>query len=55
MQRAAVEEGMRTLREDGWLKVLSGRTTVDEVVRVTKANEGIKHAKAEAAKPSEAK
>ncbi len=28
--------GMRTLREDGWLKVLAGRTTVDEVVRVTK-------------------
>ncbi len=35
---AALEEGMRTLREDGWLKVLSGRTTIDEVARVTKAN-----------------
>ncbi len=27
---------MRTLRQDGWLKVLAGRTTVDEVVRATK-------------------
>ena len=36
IKQAAVEEGMRTLREDGWLKVFDGRTTVDEVVRVTK-------------------
>ena len=27
---------MRTLRDDGWVKVLDGRTTVDEVMRVTK-------------------
>ncbi len=39
IQQAAVQEGMRTLREDGWVKVLSGRTTVDEVVRITKMNE----------------
>lgn len=39
IQQAAIQEGMRTLREDGWVKVLSGRTTVDEVVRITKANE----------------
>jgi general secretion pathway protein E len=32
---AAVKEGMRTLREDGWRKVLAGITTVAEVVRVT--------------------
>ena len=38
IEQAAVAEGMRTLRDDGWLKVLSGRTTVDEVVRVTKGN-----------------
>ena len=31
--QAAVEEGMTTLRVDGWRKVLSGRTTVDEVAR----------------------
>jgi general secretion pathway protein E/type IV pilus assembly protein PilB len=34
----AIREGMRTLRIDGWRKVLSGRTTIDEVVRVTKGN-----------------
>jgi general secretion pathway protein E/type IV pilus assembly protein PilB len=33
----AMKEGMRTLRQDGWRKVLTGRTTVDEVVRATKA------------------
>jgi type II secretory ATPase GspE/PulE/Tfp pilus assembly ATPase PilB-like protein len=32
---AAVGEGMRTLREDGWRQVRSGLTTVAEVVRVT--------------------
>ena len=31
----ACSHGMRTLREDGWLKVAQGVTTVDEVVRVT--------------------
>ncbi len=32
----AVALGMRTLREDGWLKVRQGLTTIEEVVRVTK-------------------
>lgn len=36
IQEAAVRQGMRTLRDDGWVKVLDGRTTVDEVLRVTK-------------------
>ena len=31
----AVEEGMLTLRDDGWAKVLEGVTTIDEVVRVS--------------------
>jgi general secretion pathway protein E/type IV pilus assembly protein PilB len=31
----ALKSGMRTLRQDGWLKVLNGTTTVDEVGRVT--------------------
>lgn len=31
----ALRGGMRTLRQDGWLKVLNGTTTVDEVGRVT--------------------
>jgi len=36
IQKAAVNRGMRTLRDDGWVKVIDGRTTVDEVLRVTK-------------------
>ncbi|MBZ5609665.1 MAG: type II secretion system ATPase GspE [Acidobacteriia bacterium] len=32
---AARRNGMRNLREDGWLKVASGLTTADEVMRVT--------------------
>ncbi|HET6880913.1 MAG TPA: type II secretion system ATPase GspE [Pirellulales bacterium] len=38
LKHAAVNEGMRTLRQDGWKKVLTGRTTVEEVVRVTKSD-----------------
>jgi type II secretory ATPase GspE/PulE/Tfp pilus assembly ATPase PilB-like protein len=30
---------MRTLREDGWLKVKQGMTTVSEVLRVTQEEE----------------
>jgi general secretion pathway protein E len=36
LKQAAVAEGLVTLRRDGWLKVLAGRTTVEEIVRVTK-------------------
>jgi general secretion pathway protein E len=32
---AARGRGMRSLREDGWLKIASGQTTVEEVLRVT--------------------
>jgi general secretion pathway protein E/type IV pilus assembly protein PilB len=38
IKRAAVEDGMRTLRQDGWRKVLQGRTSIDEVLRVAKAD-----------------
>jgi len=34
-QRAIAVHGMKTLREDGWNKVLSGVTTLDEILRVT--------------------
>ncbi len=34
IHRLAVEQGMRTLREDGLSKVLLGRTTVEEIGRV---------------------
>jgi type II secretory ATPase GspE/PulE/Tfp pilus assembly ATPase PilB-like protein len=30
----ALQEGMVTLRQDGWLRVIEGRTSVDEVMRV---------------------
>jgi general secretion pathway protein E len=36
IKQAAVEAGMKTLRHDGWDKVLSGITSLDEVLRVTK-------------------
>ena len=36
IKQAAVESGMRTLRDDGWQKVVDGVTTIDEVLRVTK-------------------
>jgi type II secretory ATPase GspE/PulE/Tfp pilus assembly ATPase PilB-like protein len=32
----AIESGMTTLRQDGWLKVLNGHTSIDEVVRVAR-------------------
>ncbi len=35
LTQAARRNGMRNLREDGWLKIRSGVTTVEEVMRVT--------------------
>ena len=35
LKAQAAKSGMRTLKEDGWSKVLSGMTTPDEVLRVT--------------------
>ncbi|HEX5444172.1 MAG TPA: hypothetical protein VFW87_10105 [Pirellulales bacterium] len=32
---AAVARGMRLLRDDGIRKILTGQTTIDEVVRIT--------------------
>jgi len=32
--RVAREQGMKTLREDGWLKVFAGVTTIQEILRV---------------------
>lgn len=36
IKAAAVKSGMRTLRQDGWRNVLNGRTSIEEVMRVTK-------------------
>ncbi len=38
IQKAAARAGMRTLRQDGWQKVLLGQTTIEEVIRVTKVD-----------------
>ena len=35
----AIEQGMRTLRTDGWTKVKGGETTIEEVLRVTQIEE----------------
>jgi general secretion pathway protein E len=35
LRAAARERGMRSLKEDGWLKIASGQTTLEEVLRVT--------------------
>ncbi len=39
IRSAACQQGMRTLREDGWAKVLQGITTVEEVLRVTRQDD----------------
>ena len=38
----AIENGMRTLRMDGWNKVRSGQTTIEEVLRVTQTEEHLR-------------
>ncbi len=38
IKKAAVEEGMVTLRDDGWQHVINGDTTIDEVTRITKSD-----------------
>ena len=35
----AMDAGMRTLRNDGWIKVKGGETTIEEVLRVTQMEE----------------
>ena len=39
IKRLAVDQGMRTLRQSGWELALSGRTTIEEIMRVTKDEE----------------
>jgi general secretion pathway protein E/type IV pilus assembly protein PilB len=38
VRKVAIEDGMETLREDGWNKAIDGRTSLDEVLRVTKGD-----------------
>ena len=35
IQEQAEKDGMTSLRDDGWEKVLQGITSVDEIIRVT--------------------
>ena len=39
IKQEGVAEEMRTLRDDGWEKVLAGITTIEEVLRATEENE----------------
>ena len=39
ISQKAIEMGMRTLRVDGWRKVMAGSTTIEEVLRVTQTEE----------------
>jgi general secretion pathway protein E/type IV pilus assembly protein PilB len=39
LKQAAVGQGMETLRQDGWRRVAQGKTTIEEVVRVTQNDE----------------
>lgn len=40
--KQALENGMHTLRSDGWNKVREGKTTIEEVLRVTQTEEHLK-------------
>src|SRR3989441_507319 len=39
LKARAVQDGMESLRQDGWRRLLKGQTTLEEVVRVTQADE----------------
>ncbi len=39
IRKMAMREGMASLRDDGWRLIAEGRTTVDEVIRMTKNEE----------------
>jgi len=41
MKHRATKDGMETLRQDGWRRVLLGQTTIEEVARVTQQDEAI--------------
>jgi type II secretion system protein E len=39
LKKAAISKGMETLRDDGWKKAVLGQTSIEEVLRVTAADE----------------
>jgi general secretion pathway protein E len=48
LKQCAIAEGMETLRQDGWRRVAEGKTTIEEVVRVTQTDEVMAETTAEA-------
>jgi len=38
IKKACLEGGMKTLRDDGWSKVVAGETSIDEILRITKGD-----------------
>src|SRR5438552_3432168 len=49
LKQCAIAEGMETLRQDGWRRVAEGKTTIEEVVRVTQTDEVMAETTEEAA------
>jgi len=49
LKQCAIAEGMETLRQDGWRRVGEGKTTIEEVVRVTQTDEVMAETTEEAA------
>ena len=41
MKQAAIKAGMKTLRDDAWLKAIAGNTSMQEVTRLTKSESGV--------------
>src|SRR5450432_4036427 len=39
LKQCAIAQGMLTLRQDGWRRVAEGKTTIEEVVRVTQTDD----------------
>ena len=39
IKQKGLQQGMQTLRDDGWVKVRNGTTTIEEVLRVTEEDE----------------
>jgi type II secretory ATPase GspE/PulE/Tfp pilus assembly ATPase PilB-like protein len=41
LKQRAMQDGMETLRHDGWRRVVEGQTSIEEVVRVTQLDEAL--------------
>ncbi|MEC8301930.1 MAG: ATPase, T2SS/T4P/T4SS family, partial [Planctomycetota bacterium] len=41
VKQAALKSGMRTLRDDAWVKAMRGETSAEEVLRITKSDRAI--------------